>query len=117
MRSITATMAERTANPRGRGPSSAIAASAQERRGSRAVCNVVKAREDRAEHGASEEAAGGGNAGLKNLKRGRCDDRAQYDHPAQPHGQREDIDVPQREHAVIIMTTHGPASDIPADRD
>ena len=64
----------------------------------------MKTRENCAEYGASKEATGSRVAGLKDLKRGRCDHGAQYDHPAQPYCQREDIDVPQREHPLIIMS-------------
>jgi len=54
----------------------------QQRQCSSAVGNIVKTRENCAEYSAPQEATGRRLAGLKDLKCGRRDHRAQYDHPA-----------------------------------
>src|SRR5690349_19029918 len=44
---------------------------------------------------------------LKNFEGGGRDHGAEDEHAAEPHDQRENVDVPQREHRVIIIITLG----------
>ena len=75
-------MDERTAKATRPGPEQGHCGECQQRQRPGAVGDVVKTRKNCAEYGAPKEATGGRVAGLKDLKRGRRDHRAQYDHPA-----------------------------------
>ncbi len=84
-----------------------MTAKRDEENGAGDVGDVVKAAEYHAEQFAGERAADLRRAGLQHLEGGGCDDRTEHDHPAQPDDQRDQVDVPQREHQVIIMTLSG----------
>ena len=106
--SMTATIAEPHGEPTRAWPQHRHHGEGDQQHAAGSVRDVVEPLDHDAEQFAGERAAGGRARwpAAPGRSAGRHD-RAQHDHPAQPDDQREDVDVPQREHQVIIMTILG----------
>ena len=88
----------------GRGPRTRIAPERQQHQRAGAVRDVVKSRQHRPEQRARQfPVLPIRRARLQDFKGRRRHDGAEHHHSAEPHDEREDRRVPEREHPVIIV--------------